>query len=170
MDIRDAFVISDVLDHKNLKHKVLSAIKDMGVHSSIIKDNSLCNTDWELHRNYPRPYWALVQPLFEKQNEKINTLYGNCVKAAIQNYWFQQYAFGDFHTWHLHGGCLYSSVYYVDLPEESSKTTFSFLGQEFEMEVKEGQILSSPSMLLHCSKPNKSKSIKTVIAFNTDFK
>jgi cupin superfamily acireductone dioxygenase involved in methionine salvage len=172
MNIRDAFIISDVLEHKDLKQKILEAIKEIGVHSSIIKANSLFNTDWELNPNYPRPYFPIVKQLFEEQNKKICGVYNfdGCDTIGItQNFWFQQYAFGDFHHWHLHsGGCTYSSVYYVDLPKGSSKTTFRFLNDEFEIDVKEGQILSTPSMLLHCSKPNKSKEIKTVIAFNTN--
>jgi cupin superfamily acireductone dioxygenase involved in methionine salvage len=172
MNIRDAFIISDVLEHKDLKQKILEAIKEIGVHSSIIKANSLFNTDWELNPNYPRPYFPIVKQLFEEQNKKICGVYNfdGCDAIGItQNFWFQQYAFGDFHNWHLHsGGCTYSSVYYVDLPKGSSKTTFRFLNDEFEIDVKEGQILSTPSMLLHCSKPNKSKEIKTVIAFNTN--
>lgn len=169
MDIRNAFVISDVPDHENLKQKILTEIKKIGIHSSIVENNnSLYNTDWELSPSYPRPYFPIVQPLFEEQNKKICNLYGDKTRAISLTYWFQQYAFGDFHEWHLHGKCLFSSVYYVELAEESSKTRFNFLGKEFEMDVKEGQILSAPSFLLHCSKPNKSKQIKTIIAFNTD--
>ena len=170
MDIRDAFVISDVPDHQNLKQKILDGIKKMGIHSSITGTVSLCNTDWELNPNYVRPYFSIVQPLFEDQNKKICSLYTFETTAVVKNFWFQQYAFGDYHNWHLHDSCTYSSVYYVELPEEGSKTTFNFLGKEFEMDVKEGQIVSSPSMLLHCSKSNKSKKTKTIIAFNTDIK
>lgn len=168
MDIRDALIISDVPNHKKLKQKILDEIKKMGIHSSINKENSLCNTDWELSPNYPRPYFSIIQSLFEEQNKKICALYEHKkFFGVLKNFWFQQYAFDDFHNWHLHSDVTYSSVYYLDLPEGGSKTTFNFLGKEFEMDVKEGQIISSPGMLLHCSKPNKSKKIKTVIAFNT---
>ena len=171
MNIRDAFIISDISEHKNLKPLILDGIKKVGIHSSITKESSLCNTDWELNEGYPRPYWSIVKPLFEEQSKKICGLYNfdDCDTVGIvRNFWFQQYAFGDFHRWHFHSGSTYSSVYYVELPEGSSKTTFRFLDNEFEIDVKEGQILSAPSMLLHCSKPSKNKKIKTVIAFNTE--
>jgi hypothetical protein len=168
MDLRNGFVISDVANHQEIKQKILSEIKEVGIHSSIVEGVSVSNTDWELHANYPRRYWRTVEPLFQDQNHKICALYNHEVRAILKNFWFQQYAFDDFHSWHLHESCLYSSVYYVELPEKGSRTTFKFLGQEFEMDVKEGQIISFPSILLHCSKPNKSQSTKTIISFNTD--
>jgi len=167
MDIRDLFVLSDVPNHQELKQQILDAIKKMGTHSSITEAVSICNTDWELSSNTPRPYFFIVQPVFEEQLKKICALYQIKTTATLLSFWFQQYALGDFHGWHMHHNSMYSSVYYVELPEGSSKTTFKFLNQEFEIDVKEGQILSAPSILIHCSKPNKSKQIKTIIAFNT---
>lgn len=170
MDIRDLFVISDVPNHQELKQQILDGIKKMGTHSSIVEGSDICNTDWELRANFPRPYFQLVQPLFEEQHKKLCALYPIKTTAMLMNFWFQQYALEGFHGWHLHDSCTYSNVYYVELPEGSSKTTFKFLDQEFEMDVKEGQILSAPSLLLHCSKPNKSQQIKTIIAFNTSIR
>lgn len=166
MDIRDLFVVSDVPNHQELKQQILDAIKKVGTHSSIIEGSSFCNTDWELGPNFPKPYLPIVQPLFIEQLKKMCAIYPTKTTATLINCWFQQYALGDFHDWHLHHNSTYSSVYYVELPEDSSKTTFKFLNQEFEVDVKEGQILSAPSFLLHCSKPNKSEQIKTIIAFN----
>ena len=167
MDIRDLFVLSDVPNHQELKQQILDAIKKMGTHSSIMETSAICNTDWQLSPNTLRPYFSIVQPVFEEHLKKICALYQIKTTARLGNFWFQQYALGDFHRWHLHPNSAYSSVYYVELPEGSSKTTFKFLNQEFEIDVKEGQILSAPSILTHCSKPNKSKQIKTIIAFNT---
>jgi len=167
MDIRDLFVLSDVAKHQELKQQILDAIKKMGTHSSIVETHSLCNTDWELNSNTPRPYFSIVQPVIEEQLKKLCALYQNKTTATLQNFWFQQYASGDFHGWHLHDRSIYSSVYYVELPEGSSKTTFKFLNQEFEIDVKEGQVLSAPSILMHCSKPNKNEQVKTIVAFNT---
>jgi len=62
---------------------------------------------------------------------------------------------------------LYSNIYYLDLPEGTSKTTFKFIDKEFEVDVEEGDILTFPGSMLHCSKPNTSEHTKTVIAFNT---
>ena len=166
-DLRNSFIVSDVPNHALLKDEILSAINTMGIHSSITQGCSIYNTDWELKKEYPRPYWDLIGSLVEEQHNKIAALYKRPVEMSIINYWFQQYAFGGFHEWHLHGLSTYSNIYYVELPENSVKTSFIFLDEEFTIDVKEGQVLSAPSFLLHCSKPNQSNNLKTIIAFNT---
>ena len=82
--------------------------------------------------------------------------------------WYQQYKKGDYHGWHRHPNNTFSNVYYVSLPKNSASTSFRYSGKEFEINVKEGQILTFPSYLEHCSKPNPSDQIKTVISFNLD--
>ena len=96
-------------------------------------------------------------------NSKLNV----SEELNIFNYWFQQYKKKDFHTWHIHGGCNFSCVYYVDIDDNCSKTTFRLLdGSEFDVAVKEGDVLVFPSYMPHTSKPNKSNKTKTIISFN----
>jgi ectoine hydroxylase-related dioxygenase (phytanoyl-CoA dioxygenase family) len=87
----------------------------------------------------------------------------------LNNVWIQQYEKGDSHGWHTHENCNFSNVYYIDLNGECPKTHFKFRGFEFEIPVKEGQILTFPGYIAHCSKENKSDYVKSVLAFNSSF-
>jgi hypothetical protein len=161
------FYLYDVPNHAELKETILKSISDMGVHSLFDSENKISNTDWHLNPNYERFY-------FQNIREIISTHLGNIMQThsmpngevlGLLGYWFQQYEEGDYHKWHSHGNCMFSNVYYLDLPEKAVKTSFILAGKEFEVPVKEGQILTFPSCFIHCSKPNK-VGTKTVVSFN----
>ena len=61
---------------------------------------------------------------------------------------------------------LFRSIYYVSLPEGVSKTTFRLRDEEFSIDVKEGDVLTFPASMMHCSKPNQSYEQKVVVVFN----
>jgi hypothetical protein len=160
------FILTDVKQHEEIKPLILSQIKSMGVHGFIEEGQQLSNSDWYLPNNRVRPYFIYVQDIFAKLQNDIIEKFNYSPKTDGMTYWFQQYKKGDYHDWHAHFGCMFSNVYYVDLPEKASKTTFKVLDREFEVDVEEGQILTFPSCFLHTSKPNKSTKIKTVISVN----
>jgi len=162
-------LIHKVEKHNEIKDTILHNIDKIGNHS--LNDSNKCNqsisnTDWHLDSNLFRPYYDIVYPIIKnntcilKQKLKLNC------NLNLLNYWFQQYQNGDYHDWHNHFGSYYSSIYYVELPKDSVKTTFKIIDKEYEFEVTEGDIISFPSILYHKSKPNKSNKRKTVVAFN----
>jgi hypothetical protein len=160
------FYTYDVPNHAELKEKILKGISDMGAHSFVEGLDKISNTDWHLKPDTYRPYFPHLHPLLVAHVRRVGQLVG--VPEGVLNisgYWFQQYAQGDYHGWHIHENSVFSNVYYVDLPEGASKTSFSLGGKEFEVSVKEGQILTFPSCFLHCSKAN-SAGVKTVVSFN----
>jgi hypothetical protein len=161
------FYLYDVPDHAELKEKILRGISDMGSHSLVEGQEKISNTDWHLGSGYDRPYFNHLIPLFNAHLTNVMDLSGvpKHTPLTLNNYWFQQYAEGDYHKWHIHQNSMFSNVYYVDLPEGASKTSFSFAGESFEVDVKEGQILTFPGCFLHCSKPNP-VGVKTIISFN----
>jgi hypothetical protein len=163
------FFIDKIESHEEVKQKVLEAIASMGTHSMYEENQNISNTDWHLLPQVRRPYWNILVPYLKEYLQKIvdNYMPVPCNYSA-HTFWFQQYAKGDSHDIHLHDKCTFSSVYYVDLPEGTSKTTFFLGNQEFEVEVEEGDILTFPSSFLHASKPNPVNGIKTVVAFNSD--
>lgn len=166
-EVPGAFYVTDVKEHLEIKKPILDAINRMGVHSMIEPNQELCNTDWHLNTNFSRPYWNIVAPYCVEHLSKISTHLGfNSVSVA--NYWFQQYAQGDFHDWHGHASVMFSSVYFVNLPTKELQTTFKFNGVEFQVNVSEGQILTFPSCYLHKSSPNTTDTIKTVVVFNSN--
>lgn len=157
----------DVENHSDIKQPILNAISSMGLHSNIDNNQSISNTDWHLNGNVYRPYFDYIDPIIKNISKEIQLMLQIPEQIQLINYWFQQYKKDDFHTWHIHGGCNFSCVYYVNLNDDNAKTTFRLLnGSEFTVDVKEGNILIFPSYLPHTSKSNNSDVVKTVIAFN----
>lgn len=154
--------------HKELKQKLLNSIESMGQFSYRCPNSHLniSNTDWFLPREHNRPYISLFLPLTQfiiadlKDKLKMPNL-------KLDNIWFQQYEKGDFHGWHTHAGSFYNCIYYLNLDDKNSKTTFRITDNEFQVDVEEGDVLCFPGVILHCSKENKSNNKKTVCVFNT---
>jgi len=158
-----------VKDHQHIKFNILNYIESMGKYSFSQPENQqISNTDWHLSPETPRPYVDYLNHIFDDHNNAVMNAFGFDVCRRI-NCWFQQYEKGDYHIWHTHRGTMFSNVYYVSLDESCPKTSFKINGEEIDIDVEEGDIITFPSYLKHRSKPNQSDFIKTVIAFNTDF-
>jgi hypothetical protein len=164
------FLISTTKNHPGVKEKILKSISSMGTSSvdNPANHEKISNTDWYLGRDVPRPYFDDIEQILTEHISLVNEVLGHPEgnKPSLVNYWFQQYEYSDYHRWHMHASCLFSNVYYVELPEESSKTSFKIMNREFTVDVKEGDILTFPSCILHQSAPNQSHHRKTVISFN----
>jgi hypothetical protein len=163
--IESNFWISHVDNHEEIKKKILDAIATMGRHNIIEDGQSIFNTDWHLSNKYQRPYWDIALPLINKHNENLENCFLSNGKIQIKNYWFQQYELNNYHNWHIHD-LMFSNIYYVSLPQNSA-TTFSLDKKEFVVEVQEGDIVTFPSVFEHCSKPNKTEEVKTIISYNS---
>lgn len=167
------FILDSVKEHSAMKQTILASIKSMGTHSLIEPNNyqEISNTDYHLSQKYRRHYMHLMQSIVIEHLDRVIEILRppegvNLISTSI---WFQQYQKDNYHGWHWHEDCQYSSVYYLDLPEGSSNTTFKYLDEEYDVPVVEGDILTFPSSVFHCSKPNKSDKVKTVISFNSIF-
>ena len=165
---KSAFLLKTVSGHSFLKEHILNAIRSMGQHSVIEEPiHHIVNSDWHLNPNTKRAYANLVTPIIDPLCDEIKVAFNLPeIKLTCVNLWFQQYGNGDYHDWHVHPTCLYSGVYYVDLPDRASKTSFRFIDEEFDIDVQEGDILIFPGSTVHRSKPNESDKIKTIISFN----
>ena len=163
---------SKVENHEEIKAKLLCAIEDVGIHNIITLREKISNTDWHVSNEIPgfsnKKYIEIAMPLIEQHLEGLQNKTGLC-SPVISKVWFQQYGQGDYHGWHVHGRCMFSNIYYVDLDKDAAQTTFRHFGQEFTIGVEEGDILTFPSFMQHCSKHNSSRYMKTVISFNADF-
>lgn len=160
------FMLSDVSGHEELKEKVVRDIYSMGEYSFTNNDQKIFSTDWHLGSGFNRPYAIHVAELFSKTCSDIKQMLGSCIDVTVNNYWYQRYKTGDYHGWHEHFNCSYSNIYYTSLPDGAAKTTFRLGGEEFQIDVKEGQVLSFPAFIPHCSKPNESDQEKIVVVFN----
>jgi len=156
----------EVDNHETIKPLVLKDIKEMWIHSYIDENQRITNTDWYLPKEFNRPYFTHLLPhIFKLCNElRIVLGYGN--EIHLLNYWFQQYEKGDYHAWHYHPDSLFSAIYYVNLQSDNPKTSFRIGKKEFDIDVKEAEILIFPNFLEHTSKENKSDYTKIVIPFN----
>lgn len=157
----------EVADHETIKPLILEDIKEMGSYSFIDKSLRLSNTDWHLHPGFSRPYFIHVEPHITKIGNLLGIALGykEC-KIQLSNYWFQQYKKGDYHAWHNHENCLFSACYYINLQNDNPNPSFRLGSEEFDIPVKESEILIFPSFLEHTSKENKSEYTKTIISFN----
>ena len=85
------------------------------------------------------------------------------------NMWFQQYYHNSKHQWHNHGNSNWSAVYYVQMPDDKIKTLlWDYHGDKIvdDIELQEGDLFVFPSNVLHCSPPNFTNKVKTIISFN----
>lgn len=156
--------LAPALNHSATKQKLIDCIASSAYGRMECTTQKISRTDWEVPASIHRTYIDIAFPVM---NEHLLTL-AKALKydtpLQLVNYWFQQYETGDHHGWHRHES-IFSCVYYVELPEGSSFTTFHLMGDEFSVPVEEGQIISFPSAFEHQSKTNKAGR-KTVIAFN----
>jgi hypothetical protein len=165
-DIKVPFFKYEVSSHLSIKNIILDDIENMGIHNLIDNDQRISNTDWHLSVDTFRPYIEHIKPDITQVCNDLKKYFGYEEDIKLTNYWFQQYSKGDYHHFHAHGQCSFSCVYYVNLQGNNPKTTFKINSEEFEIDIKEGEILVFPGFLPHTSKENTSGEVKTVIAFN----
>mgnify|MGYP003640009840 CR=1 FL=1 len=163
--IKDFIFKTKVKDFKDIKGPILSDIEAMGTYSMVNDHQKISNTDWHLNSDYDRSYWNHAIGAVDLHNQSLRETheYDRC---SVANYWFQQYERGDYHKWHNHSLACFSNVFYIELNNGASKTSFKWQGIIFDMPVEEGDIISFPAFLAHSSKPNQGKR-KTVISFNS---
>lgn len=160
--------VGDVAEHAQMKPHVLNTIRAFGEHALIDGIQKISNTDWHLGQDFPRPYWDLLKGPITAHNVEVMKQAGYTA-WNISNYWYQQYKTSDYHGWHVHGESMFSNVYYLDLPNKEIKTQFKVHGKTIEVDVKEGQILTFPSFMIHRSPENTCNRMKTIISFNSNF-
>lgn len=165
------FFLQRARDHDEVKEKIISIIESDRTFTSVTPTESVFSTDFYLadifRQQKCEQYWDLIFPSVRHHYEELMKVTGLTL-WSVHKYWFQTYKQNDFHGWHVHAGCMFSNVYYLNLPDGAARTSFSYLGNEFQIEVQEGDILTFPSFLPHCSKESKSEAPKHVIAFNSN--
>lgn len=166
------YIISKLPEHEIIKDEVLKLINECESTRYIFpKDyTDISRTDWDVSREVERLYLKpVMQPITNLLENRFDELGYDEIK--IRNIWFQQYNKGSEHGWHVHLGCQWTNVYYLDLPEGSPKTQLlNPINQEeiIEMDVKEGDVLTFPSFILHRAPRVDSDVIKTIISWNSD--
>jgi hypothetical protein len=152
-----------VQSFQDVKNKLLEQINLIPNNPMQSEGQNITHTDWNLprtmHREYANLFIKTVTPHIHVMVEELKAQ-----EAKIDNYWFQTYGENGKHNWHTHPQTNYANVFFLECPQGYS-TQF----KDFSENCEEGDIISFPAFLPHCSPPIEAGSIKTVIAFNTDF-
>jgi len=167
------YVIGQLEKHKEIKEQVLLEISQQENFTTLSDpkdDVNISKSDWETSRwDHSRP-WAntLMQHLAPHLSDVI-TLMGY-VEFKIHELWFQQYEKDSGHGWHVHGSN-WTNVYYLEFPEDCPKTEFldPYTQKTIcEFDVKEGDVITFPSYVIHRAPVNNSTNRKTIISWNMD--
>lgn len=166
------YIISKLPEHELIKEDVLDLINDFEANRYTYPNDytDITRTDWDVSRDVEREYLKIAMPpIFELM--KLRYLEMGYDETIIRNIWFQQYKKGSEHGWHVHLHCQWTNVYYLDLPEGAPKTQLlNPMNQKeiIELDVKEGDVLTFPSFILHRAPLVESSVVKTIISFNSD--
>lgn len=160
--------INKFAEHNNLKEDILTAIAEQKEVEHLVGETAdIWRCDWEPSRYDWNRKWlsVMAEPLQQHLIEWCKH-YGYHT-FDITEIWFQQYTTGGRHGWHTHSSN-FTNVYYVDLPEDSPKTQWidPITKQHYEFDVKEGDIITFPSFLIHQAPKNLSCGVKTIISWN----
>jgi len=165
--VKELVTITTIDNFSDKKAEVLKAIASAQHNPRNSTTEKICETDWDVYTEGPKPY---ILPILSDIETHLLTLSKRFKYRSMQTVdngiWFQRYERGGYHGMHLHGACTFSSVVYIELPDDQSGTTFNVLGEEFVVDISEGDIITFPSFMPHRSNP--SSGVKTVIAFNSN--
>ena len=167
MDIKELkteFIISDVQDHS--KHKLILLDLINNIPNNPYEDIS--KTDYNLPVAFERKYLDYFYSHIAKNIMDQQQKYFKCQRWEITYGWFQQYQEKSTHSYHNHPHANFTNIYFLELPDKHFKTSLKVKGKEYDYKIKEGQIITFPAHLPHCSKTNGKKR-KTIISFNSDF-
>ncbi len=161
----NSYFIYKVNKHEQHKKKLIKLFKLIPQN----KFGSISHTDWNLPRTLKREWFDyFYQNVFDGWEKSFYQE----IKQNIHfhNAWFQWYEKGDLHDWHTHLETHFTNVYYLNLPNKDIKTSIKVFGDEKNIDVKEGEIITFPSYWNHCSPVNIYDEPKIIISFNFDIK
>jgi len=171
MEINDFIIKTKIPNFDKIKNKVLDGIDILPKMSFIHEGIDVSNTDFYYQKSisgeeqqnnhiYARP----LEKYIRTHCDKLINL-NRYQDVDITSIWFQQYEDNGKHGLHTHADGNIANVIYIELPNKDSATKFIWKGEEYSIDVEEGDIISFPSMLSHYSPTNYGKR-KTIISFN----
>lgn len=161
-------IISKFKYHDQIKDTILNSINSNSYAKISYDDSLITKSDWELEDNCCCEYKGLLKaPMLLHCLEQMQQL--GYTSIVFHNFWFQQYEKDAIHNWHIHGEAQWTNVYYLELPEDAPKTEFiDPITREIKtFSVKEGDVLTFPSFIVHRAPTVTSDSRKTIISFNS---
>ena len=174
------YFIQDIHQHEEAKSILLEMIdkEEEGYEDKDHSTDHISKTDYDLDRKdfleYQDYYVKNIFIWYRQQISEILGMINKMEEILPSKIWFQQYEEGDQHGMHIHPFNHWSSVYYLELPNNNYKTKFYNFGEygnmeEMEVNVKEGQMITFPCQIKHKSPMIKDGKRKTVIVTNHTF-
>jgi|TARA_Y100000114_G_C11626858_1_gene262429 oxalate decarboxylase/phosphoglucose isomerase-like protein (cupin superfamily) len=167
MDITTPFKIEFIkIKITNFKKKKILINKELKKYPEKRFHNFFSN------RNNDKLSFALAT-IFKDEFIKLSKYYGSNIN--IGDSWSVTYGQGDFHVPHNHGSIGYAGILYLNLKEQSPRTTYIQPWNNekdknllYTPEVEAGDIVIIPKFIMHYSEVNKISFKKRIISF--DFK
>jgi len=168
-NLKSFYFVENLKNFKKHKKILLDLISKMPDSQYSTDIDQIKKTDWHLPKDHKREYLTYFYSIVDGYlRELIDFMCVN--KCEVYNGWFQQYSKNSSHEWHTHGHCHFSSVFYLELPNNTYKTQiYDFKGGILDVDVKEGDILTFPAYYNHKSKIINNNDRKTIISFNINF-
>ena len=171
--LESTFIINPLEEHKQIKDEVLKLIDEQELFENLYDPNdgvNITKCDWGTSRWDRNRKWVntLMKDLGPHLQNTIKEM--GYVEFTLQEMWYQQYEKASGHGWHVHGQN-WTNVYFLELPEGSPKTQFINPFDQTtisEFNVKEGDVLTFPSYVIHRAPINRGDERKTIISWNMD--
>lgn len=135
-----------------------------------------CQTDYFSkygRGKYFNEWYSILGDDIQSCLEKINLPFADPQEWQL---WSQKYYNGDYHSIHNHGLGNLSAVIYVEFDSEEHMSTkfyspylnpfFGSLNSMVLTDIREGDIIFFPAMLMHECPPQKSEKVRTIMSFN----
>lgn len=172
IELSTPYIIGRFEKHAELKDAVLAAINEQKEFDHFYEEHDdvdITRCDWSSRYNPDRKWANVLLPDLFEHLKKVTVELGYSV-YKIQELWFQQYETSSVHGWHVHGSN-WTSVYYLELPNGCPQTQYINPFTQTDIctfDVKEGDILTFPSFVIHRAPINTSIDRKTIISWNMD--
>lgn len=170
-ELKTFYTICSLQKHEQIKDKLLDLINSAESEHVVAEaaETDITRADWHDGQNNDREWVKYFsKTLTQHMSHQLRTLgyHGH----HINELWFQQYKNSSGHGWHIHSSN-FTNVYYLQFPEGSPKTQIISPWDQktiIELDVKEGDIVTFPSFVIHRGPPNISDQTKTIISWNLD--
>jgi len=164
-------IVKSFKNHSKLKEDVLDYINHDMTRRHLQTETMDIYSDWGTYGTGRKNYWRILKE--EVNNFMTEVMVGDLGydSCEVSNYWYQQYNKGGKHGWHVHLRCMYTSVYYLEFPEGSPQTEFmnSITKNIQQIDfVKEGDIITFPSYIIHRAAENTTDQRKTILSWHCD--
>lgn len=164
------YSISKFSEHEQIRNSLLDLISKSEYTSPNhpISEVNISRCDWNNAQDFNRPWVAHIKDALLQHMLEVYKELGYD-GFTLHEIWYQQYLKGSGHGWHTHSGN-FTQVYYLEMSDDAPKTQLvSPYDQKtvIEVDVKEGDVISFPSFVIHKGPHNQSSKQKTIISFNT---